>query len=135
MDKNKYSSADEALTLCAKDPDALEYLYITLYKSVCAVCYACNSSLEETKDAAQETFARLPYLSKKYKPGTNAKTYILAVARSTARELYRKARREKPGVPENAAGDDTVAGLESEIYVSQLLSRLDALIRCIQDSE
>ena len=85
---------DKILTLVGRgDNNAFSLLYTATSKGVYAFLYTYYGNRHDTEDALQSVFLKIKLNACKYKPKTNAKAWILQVAKNYAfNDLTRKKR-------------------------------------------
>lgn len=82
---------DKAVTAYAKgDSEALSVVYDCMAKMIMATALAITDSREDAEDVLQDTIIGVARFAGSYKKGTNAKAWILAIARNKALDAVRK---------------------------------------------
>ena len=82
---------DKAIIAYAKgDSDALSVIYDCMAKMIMATALAITDSREDAEDVLQDTMIGVARFAGSYKKGTNAKAWILAIARNRALDVVRK---------------------------------------------
>lgn len=120
---------DKTLTLVGRgDNNAFELLYKQTAKGIYAFLYSYYNHKQNTEDALQSVFLKIKNNANKYKPKTNAKAWILQVAKNYA--LNDLARRKRETHVDNETL--SVIGGSSE---NTGLGVFDAINKCLNESE
>ncbi|MCM1309045.1 MAG: RNA polymerase sigma factor [Butyrivibrio sp.] len=92
MDKRKIIHiCDKAITAYARgDSDALSVVYDCMARMIMATALAITDSREDAEDVLQDTMISVARFAKSYRSGTNAKAWVLAIARNKALDLVRR---------------------------------------------
>ena len=99
---------DKCLVRIAQgDQEAFESLYREAGRGVYAFLYPYLYSREDTEDALQTTFLKILRSASTYRPNSDARAWILQIAKNTALNLLEKRRREQitDEIPERAGPD------------------------------
>lgn len=115
---------DKAVTAYAKgDSEALSVIYDCMAKMIMATALAITDSREDAEDVLQDTMIVVARFAGNYQKGTNAKAWILAIARNKALDLVRERNRN---LPLDEAGDmpEAEKGFEG-LEVMDMLKILD----------
>ncbi len=76
------------------DHDALSVIHRYMHRQIYAVAYAVLRDFTLSDDVVQETYIKILEKSFSYRKGTNARAWVLSIARNIAIDLYRKRRFE-----------------------------------------
>lgn len=117
MEKRKIIHiCDKAIIAYAKgDSEALSVIYDCMAKMIMATALAITDSREDAEDVLQDTMIGVARFAGSYKKGTNAKAWILAIARNRALDTVRKRSRNLPleEADEQPQPEKGFAGLEA----------------------
>ncbi|RKN66134.1 RNA polymerase sigma factor [Paenibacillus ginsengarvi] len=120
-------SIEEALVAMARgDITPLRLLYDQLRSAVFSLALAILKDRQAAEDVLQETFVRVYERAASYRPGTNPKAWVVAIARNLAYDAYRHMKRAGPGEENKQVARD---GHTSESAIVQRMELLDALLR------
>ncbi len=72
------------------DHDALSVIHKYMNRQIYAVAYAVLRDFSLSDDVVQETYIKILEKSFSYRKGTNARAWVLAIARNIAIDYYRK---------------------------------------------
>ncbi len=72
------------------DTDALRVIHKYMNRQIYAVAYAVLRDFSLSDDVVQETYIKILEKSFSYRKGTNARAWVLSIARNIAIDLYRK---------------------------------------------
>lgn len=78
------------------DNDAFEELYVQTGRGVYAFVYTYFHNAADTEDVLQTVYLKIKTGIHTYRPGTNAKAWILQIAKNQALNELKKRRREVP---------------------------------------
>ncbi len=78
------------LEYCKGNRDALSDIYDSMARMIFSVAYAITGSYEDAEDVLQQTMIEIARYAHRYKSGTNAKAWILAITRHLAIDTVRK---------------------------------------------
>lgn len=76
------------------DHDALKIIHKYMNRQIYAVAYAVLQDFSLSDDVVQETYIKIIEKAFSYRKGTNARAWVLAIARNIAIDYYRKRRFE-----------------------------------------
>lgn len=85
---------EEMLKLQQNDNLALEKIYLEMKNSVFALCFSILKNYSSAQDVMQDTFMNVKKYALKYKPNTNAKAWILTIAKNSCYNVLKKQKRE-----------------------------------------
>ena len=89
------SECEKALLRIAEgDREALKILYQRMNRQIYAVAYSVLRDFSLADDVVQETYVKIIEKAFSYRKGTNARAWVLSVARNLAIDLFRKRRFE-----------------------------------------
>ena len=108
------------------DNKAFERLYLETKRGVFAFLYTYFHHYEDTEDAMQTVYLKIKLNIDKYKPGTNARAWILQIAKNYALNEIKKSGR--------IVYTDNVDYFEDETAVSSL-GVMDAMKRVLNEEE
>ncbi len=123
----EHSDCERALVrIAAGDPEPLGVIHKYMSRQIYAVAYAVLQDFSLADDVVQETYVKIIEKAFSYQKGTNARAWVLSIARNISIDYYRKRRFEYPEQDELAD-----AGLrfdESTVLASMEVKKaLDAL--------
>lgn len=121
------AECDKALVEIAKgNTNMLVVIKKYLERQIYAVGYSVLHDFSLSDDVVQETYIKLTERAKQYTPKTNAKAWVLTVARNTALDMLRHRKYEMPD--ENISDDISDRFDESSVVLSmQIKKALDGL--------
>jgi RNA polymerase sigma-70 factor (ECF subfamily) len=98
------------------DNCAFEELYIATRKGVYAFLHTYFQNTADTEDGVQSVYLRIKMNASSYRRGSNARAWILQIAKNYALDVLKKARREIPSeeieiVTEPIVGETTILEL------------------------
>lgn len=110
------------VALSKGDMESLSVIYDCMARMVFSLAYAITSNRYDAEDVLQDTMIKVVRYAGTYQSGTNARAWVLTIARNTATDIVRKRRRIQPleDITEMQAEDDT-----SLIEALDLLSALE----------
>ncbi len=76
------------------DHDALKVIHKYMNRQIYAVAYAVLRDFSLSDDVVQETYIKIMEKAFSYRKGTNARAWVLSIARNIAIDYYRKRRFE-----------------------------------------
>ena len=76
------------------DHEALKVIHKYMNRQIYAVAYAVLQDFSLSDDVVQETYIKIMEKAFSYRKGTNARAWVLAIARNIAIDYYRKRRFE-----------------------------------------
>ncbi len=95
MELFEHSDIEKALAKISDgDTDALRIIHKYMNRQIYAVGYAVLRDFSLADDVVQETYIKILEKSFTYCKGTNARAWVLSIARNIAIDLYRKRRFE-----------------------------------------
>jgi len=87
---------DNALIKIAQgDMSALSVVHDGLARLVFSVAFTVTGNAEDSRDVLGDTIIRVAQSAHLYRPGSNARAWVCAIARNLALDLLRKRRREE----------------------------------------
>lgn len=92
------------LRIADGDGDALQIIYKYMNRQIYAVAYSVLRDFSLSDDVVQETYVKILEKAFSYRKGTNARAWVLSIARNVSIDLFRRRRFESP---EAEATDDT----------------------------
>ena len=114
------------LRIAQGDRDALKIIHQHMNRQIYAVAYSVLRDFSLADDIVQETYVKILEKAFSYRKGTNARAWVLSVARNLAIDLFRHRRFE--GTEETFA-DQAMrfdeSAVVSSMEVKQALDRLD----------
>ena len=114
------------LRIAQGDRDALKIIHQYMNRQIYAVAYSVLRDFSLADDIVQETYVKILEKAFSYRKGTNARAWVLSVARNLAIDLFRHRRFE--GTEETFA-DQAMrfdeSAVVSSMEVKQALDRLD----------
>lgn len=120
-------SIEEALVALARgDITPLRLLYDQLRPAVFSLALAILKDRQTAEDVLQETFVRVYERAASYRPGTNPKAWVVAIARNLAYDAYRRKKLAGQSEENEQAASE---GHTSESAIVQRMELLDALLR------
>lgn len=125
---------DEYLKAVAEgDITALEVLYQEMNKAIYALSFAIVRDKQIAEDVLQETFLRIYDNASKYKPGTNAKAWILSIARNLTYDALRMQKHtvSDADLEEDASNDNAEIVIIDKIMLENALLELSGIERQI----
>lgn len=125
MEKRKIIHiCDKAIIAYAKgDSEALSVIFDCMAKMIMATALAITDSREDAEDVLQDTMIGVTRFAGSYQKGTNAKAWILAIARNRSLDLVRKRKGDLP--IENAGEQSQPEKGFAELEVMDMLKILD----------
>jgi RNA polymerase sigma-70 factor (ECF subfamily) len=103
--------------------EALSIIYDCMARMIFSLAYSITSNYEDAEEVLQNTMLEIVKYAHTYKQGSNAKAWILAMARHISIDIVRK---RKPSVPlDQMEISNTSSDLE-RLEVLDLLNILDA---------
>ena len=98
MTQNKVNIVcEEAIMAISKgDREALSVVYDSMSRMIFSVALAVTGSTTDAEDVLQDTLIGIIRSANTYKPGTNARAWILSIARNRAIDLVRRRRSTVP---------------------------------------
>lgn len=117
------SACDKAITELLKgNQEALSAIYDCMARMIFSVAYTITGSCEDAEDVLQDTMIEIIRYAHTYKSGSNARAWILTMARHLSIDLVRK---RKPTIPLEEAERMEMQMDESQLEVLDLLKILD----------
>ena len=116
------------LAIARGDVSALKKLYEQFRLPVFAIAYSIAGNKTDAEDILQETFIRIYEKASLYRPGTNPKAWIIAIARHLAYDAMRRGKRLR------TEPLDSQAEAVSQIESASKLELMDALLQ-LEESE
>ncbi|MBQ9748918.1 MAG: RNA polymerase sigma factor [Clostridia bacterium] len=80
--------------IASGDAEALSVIHKYMSRQIYAVAYAVLQDFTLSDDVVQETYVKIIEKSFSYQKGTNARAWVLSIARNIAIDFYRKRRFE-----------------------------------------
>ena len=118
-DKRINQACDRAITdFLRGDRDALAIIYDLMARMIFSVSYSITESYQDAEDVLQDTMIEITKYAHRYRSGSNAKAWILAMARHLSIDVIRKRKAV-------VSADDTVMDNTPEPPFD--LSRLEVL--------
>ena len=104
------------------DNCAFEELYIATRKGVYAFLHTYFQNTADTEDGVQSVYLRIKMNASSYRRGSNARAWILQIAKNYALDVLKKARREIPSeeieiVTEPIVGETTILELMKRLLM------------------
>ena len=91
----EHSDCEKALAKIASgDAEALTVIHKYMNRQIYAVAYAVLQDFSLSDDVVQETYIKIIEKAFSYQKGTNARAWVLSIARNIAIDFYRKRRFE-----------------------------------------
>lgn len=88
---------DEAIALIADGSlYGLEHLYNNTYKQVYVFILSITKCRQVAEDLLQDTYIRILQNAKSYQQGTNARTWVMTIAKNLTYDYFRKTKRLVP---------------------------------------
>ncbi len=116
-----------------QDPSRFKPLYLRWARPIYQYLYFMTRSKAEAEDLTSLVFMKAYEQLPRYQHRGCFSAWLFAIARNTARDHFRRSRRE---LPLEAAGDPPVhLDLLAQTIQSEELQRLDGLIRNLPDEE
>ncbi len=117
------------LRIADGDHEALAVIHRVMKRQIYAVAYAVLRDFALSDDVVQETYVKILEKAFSYRRGTNARAWVLSIARNLAIDVYRKRRFEFPEEDAGELAETRDARFdESELLSSMEVKRaLDAL--------
>ena len=78
------------LKIADGDPDALKIIHKLMNRQIYAVAYAVLQDFSLSDDIVQETYIKIIEKAFSYRKGTNARAWILSIARNIAIDVFRR---------------------------------------------
>jgi RNA polymerase sigma factor (sigma-70 family) len=82
------------INICNGDNNAFKLLYQELNKPIFILALSILKNRASAEDVMQETFLRVKLMAGQYKPGTNAKAWVLKIAQNLSLQVLKKNKRE-----------------------------------------
>ena len=114
------------LRIADGDGDALQIIHQYMNRQIYAVAYSVLRDFSLSDDVVQETYVKVLEKAFSYRKGTNARAWVLSIARNIAIDLFRHRRFESSGADdaENETRFDE-GTLLSSMEVKNALDALD----------
>ena len=78
------------LKIAGGDHDALRVIHKYMNRQIYAVAYAVLQDFALSDDVVQETYVKIMEKASSYEKGTNARAWILSIARNLSIDIYRR---------------------------------------------
>ena len=78
------------LKIAAGDHDALRVIHKYMNRQIYAVAYAVLQDFALSDDVVQETYVKIMEKASSYEKGTNARAWVLSIARNLSIDIYRR---------------------------------------------
>lgn len=124
MHGNQINSAcDKAITELSKgNQEALSVIYDCMARIIFSAAYTITGNCEDAEDVLQDTMIEITRYAHTYESGSNARAWILTMARHLSIDIVRK---RKPTLPLEEAERMEMQVDESQLEVLDLLKILD----------
>lgn len=125
--KAAYDEVNDLIEACSTSKECLCTLYNMFKDMVFAISFGITSDYHLSEDCVTETFIRLSQIKKINRSKGDGKGLIITVARNTARELYRKFRKNRSDLTLDfyfRSYGDPQEVIENSLFVNELLSEL-----------
>jgi len=113
------------LRIADGNSDALDVIYQYMNRQIYAVAYSVLRDFSLSEDVVQETYMKILEKAFSYRKGTNARAWVLSIARNIAIDLFR--RRKFEGAPEELDGQGVRFDEGSVLSSMEVKNALDAL--------
>ena len=124
-DKKLCKDCDKAIVELSKgDRNALSVIYDAMARMIFSVAYAITSNYQDAEDVLQSTMLEITRYAHRYQRGTNARAWILAIARHRSLDILRKRKGE---ISIDEGGLSEVPDLCHELSSLEVLDMLSLL--------